>query len=156
MRRLRTHRSTCLQKWVGDDPSRAVMELVEIHDTDSCRDPEIRDRVVHSPKARHTQHYVVKNAEEEIAFLALDLIPHADYLVLYEVFVPQSLRNMGIGSQLLREVDTFAQTRGYAKITLRPSPLAPGYSAANLAKWYKARGYQERVECPTELEKSLR
>lgn len=62
---------------------------------------------------------------------------------------------MGVGSRLLKEVEFIAKNRGYEKVTLAPSPLDDGCSQAKLIRWYKSRGYEERPECASELEKSV-
>jgi GNAT superfamily N-acetyltransferase len=127
----------------------------EVADTMTCRDPEIRGRMAQSPKARHTQHYIVTEDDVEVGFLSLDLIPRVDYLVLYEIYVPKRLRRKGIGSRLIQEVESIARSHGYARVTLSPSPLDTDYSATTLINWYKARHYQERADYPAELEKNV-
>jgi GNAT superfamily N-acetyltransferase len=90
-----------------------------------------RARVLDSPKARYTKQFAVREDGSEVAFLALDLIPETDYLVLYEIFVPSEFRRRGIGSRLLGKVEYFAKSLGYERITLFPSPLDSGYPNYN-------------------------
>jgi GNAT superfamily N-acetyltransferase len=132
-----------------------AMEIIEITAPEDGAYPELRARAVTSTKARHTHHYIIRDGDEEIAFLSLDLIPSVNYLVLYEVFVPQELRRRGIGSKVLREVEELAKRRGYEKITLTACPLDDDFSEDELVGWYKKRGYTESPDCPDKLEKWL-
>jgi GNAT superfamily N-acetyltransferase len=133
----------------------AMIRLVEIKAGEHCSDTELHARMSQSHKARHTHHYVATQAGVEVAFLALDQIPDVDYLILYEIFVGQNHRRRGIGSRLLSEVEALAAALGYKKITLSPSPLEQGLPEAKLIAWYKDRGYFDRPDCPTELEKDI-
>jgi GNAT superfamily N-acetyltransferase len=104
---------------------------------------------------RYTKQFAVREDGSEVAFLALDLIPDTDYLVLYEIFVPSELRRQGIGLRLLGEVENLARSLGYEKVTLFPSPLDSGYPESKLVAWYRRHGYATRPDCPTELEKRV-
>ena len=132
-----------------------MVQLVELDGNERCDDLELHARMLQSPTARHTHHYVAMDDGSEVAFLARDQIPDVDYLVLYEIFVRSGCRGRGIGSCLLREVDRLAAALGYEKITLSPWPLEQGYPEAKLIAWYERNGYVERPDCPTELEKSI-
>jgi GNAT superfamily N-acetyltransferase len=133
----------------------AMIRLVELGANQRCCDAELQARMLQSPKAPHTHHYVAIEDGSEIAFVALDRIPDVDYLVLYEIFVRPDCRGKGLGSRLLGEVEGVAKALGYDKITLSPWPLEQGYSEEKLVAWYKRHGYAERPDCPTELEKSI-
>lgn len=112
-------------------------------------------RAKESPKSPRTRHYRAIENGTEIGFLSLDIIPGVDYLVLYELFVPTSLRRQGVGSRLLEEVEKMAVGLGYVQVNLTPWPLEDGISEEELIRWYKARGYSERPDCPDELQKTL-
>jgi GNAT superfamily N-acetyltransferase len=131
------------------------MEMFEISAPEDCAHPELRERAATSPKARNTHHYVIREGDDEIAFLALDLNPSVDYLVLYELFVPKELQGRGIGTQLLRKVDDIARGLNYERITVSPWPLDDHQSEDELIEWYRKRGYSERPDFPQELEKWL-
>lgn len=133
----------------------AMIQLVELGAGEHCCDSKLQARMLESPKARHTHHYVARENGSEVAFIALDQIPGVEYLVLYEMYVRPECRGRGIGWRLLGEVESLATALGYAKITLSPWPLEKGYPEAKLVAWYKRRGYVERSDCPTELEKSI-
>src|SRR5215210_626725 len=105
-----------------------MMAIRKICSPQEPRHQELRTRAMISSKARYTEHYVVDEDGEEVAFLSLDRIPHVDYLVLYEIFVPPVLRHQGIGSRVLMEVERIAQEHAYEKITVTPSALEPGHS----------------------------
>lgn len=132
-----------------------MIELYEICAGENCQNVQLRARVSESPRARYTKQFGVREDGSEVAFLALDLIPEADYLVLYEIFVPHELRRRGIGSRLLAEVERFAKSLGYERVMLFPSSLDPAYLEVKLVAWYKNHGYVPRPDCPTELEKRV-
>lgn len=133
----------------------AMIQLVERGVDEHCCDPSLQARMLESPKARHTHHYLAIENGSPVAFVALDQIPGVEYLVLYEMYVRPECRGRGIGSKLLDEVEAVATALGYAKITLTPSPLEKGYPESNLIAWYKKHGYLERPDCPTEMAKSI-
>lgn len=130
-----------------------MIELHEIGAGENCQNAQVRARVLESPKARYTKQFAVRESGSEVAFLALDLIPETDYLVLYEIFVPSELRRRGIGSRLLGEVESLAKSLGYESVALFPSPLDSEYPESKLIAWYRSHGYVPRPDCPTELEK---
>ncbi len=82
-----------------------MIELTEIHAIDQCTDLEIRQRMLSSKKAKFTKHFIARKNGDEIGFLAVDIIPSVDYLVLYELFVPSRVRGLGLGVSLVGEVE---------------------------------------------------
>lgn len=131
------------------------MELRELTSSEQTSSDAIRERARVSSKARHTRQYAVIENDQEVAFLSLDMVPGSEYLVLYEMFVLSDARQRGIGSQLLLAVENLARLLGYEKVALSPWPLEDTSAQADLINWYKGRGYRERPECLTELEKSV-
>ncbi|WP_338832615.1 GNAT family N-acetyltransferase [Bradyrhizobium sp. 27S5] len=131
------------------------MQLAEIGAATTPANPDIRRRMASSTKARSTKHYVANHDGVEVGFVAVDAIPEADYLVLYELFVIERFRGSGLGALLLAEVERFANILGYERVILFPKPLEPPFPAERLVAWYKRNGYSERSDCPSELEKTL-
>jgi GNAT superfamily N-acetyltransferase len=132
-----------------------MIELREVGAGENCRNAQVRARVLDSPKARYTKQFAVREDGSEVAFLALDLIPETDYLVLYEIFVPSEFRRQGVGSLLLGKVEYLARSLGYERITLFPSPLDSGYPKCKLIVWYRSHGYAPRPDFLAELEKRV-
>jgi GNAT superfamily N-acetyltransferase len=132
-----------------------MVELVEAGDVTPSRPTDIRQRMACSPKAKFTKHYVATHEGFEIGFVAMDIIPEADYLVLYELFILASFRGRGLGALVLTEVERFASRLEYLCVTLYPSPLEPHFPAERLVAWYRRHGYAQRKECPLELEKRM-
>lgn len=130
----------------------ALLELANLESVDSF---EIRKRSEASSKSQHTKQYFIVENDLEVGFLSLDIRPNVDYLVLYEIFVLQKYRCQGVASRTLAEVEQFAKSLKYKKITLSPSPLENEQSKPELICWYKKRGYVESQECPSELEKYI-
>jgi GNAT superfamily N-acetyltransferase len=130
-----------------------MVELVEVQPDGPCHDPEIRQHMSSSKKARFTKHFIARQDGNYVGFVAIDKNPGVDYLVLYELFVSKRLRGAGLGASLLDEVEKWAASEGYERVTLFPSPLELGFPAARLVAWYKRHGYTERPDFPSELEK---
>jgi ribosomal protein S18 acetylase RimI-like enzyme len=116
---------------------------------------ELRTRAERSTKARHTRHFLARRDDCEVGFISLDFVPNATYLVLYELFVLAEYRCMGVGTELLRQIENIANEHGYNEVFTNPSPLEPQISAAHLIRWYEKRGYERRPDFPTELRKTL-
>lgn len=131
------------------------MTLLEITRSEVVANLAIRERVEASSKSLRTKQYAVLENGLEVAFLSLDIRPNVEYLVLYELFVPKEYRRQGIASQVLKDVEGVAKSLEYKKVTLNPSPLEKEHTKAELISWYKKRGYIERQECPSELEKCI-
>jgi len=113
------------------------MVIAEIGAATTPANPDIRRRMASSTKARSTKHYVANHDGVEVGFVAVDAIPEADYLVLYELFVIERFRGSGLGALLLAEVERFANILGYERVILfpnrsnrhfRPSASWPGIS----------------------------
>lgn len=114
---------------------------------------EIRNRATSSSKTKNTKHYVAKENGNEIGFVSIDVNPNVEYLVLYEIFVPHSIRKKGYGSMLLAEVETIAKNLKYKKVTVNPVPFEGSYLKSKLIQWYKRNGYCEMTSCTGELAK---
>jgi len=131
------------------------MALLEIANPENITTVAIRKRAEASSRSLHTKQYVVVENGLEVGFLSLDIRPKVDYLVLYELFVPEEYRCRGVASRTLIETEKFAKSLEYKKVTLNPSSLENEYPKSKLINWYKKRGYIERQECPSELEKCI-
>jgi GNAT superfamily N-acetyltransferase len=92
---------------------------------------------------------------EEKAFVSIDHREDLNSIVLYELFVPESLRGKGIGRHVLNCIEKFASRRNYDRIVLVPEPLDGGVEKQRLVRWYKRAGYADRPDSRGELEKLL-
>lgn len=133
--------------------------FTEIQSADSFASPELKTRANESSKSRLTRHYRVDLNGDEVAFLSLDRCMGPLYdisiMVIYEIYVLPGLRDCGIASAILSEVERIAVNDGYRIIRLRPSPLGYCMPAAELEQWYIRRGYNWNPEVPDEMEKHL-
>jgi GNAT superfamily N-acetyltransferase len=119
------------------------MELRPITDPEKVVNREIRRRAKEGSKAAPTRHFVAIENGEEVAFVSLDIFPHPqEFLVLYTLVVPKSIRLKGFGSRVLMEVERLAKEWKYAKVLLRPKPLDKSWSSRRLERWYSNRGYK--------------
>ena len=127
--------------------------LEDVANPEALVNEEIRIKAISSSKAKNTKHYVAKEYENEIGFVAIDAHPNVEYLVLYEVFVPRNLRKKGYGSMLLAEVESMAKNFKYRKVIVNPEPFERDYPKSRLIEWYKRHGYREMASGTGALEK---
>jgi len=115
----------------------------EIHSAECLESTELKVRAIKSSKSPKTKHYRVIVDGIEAAFLSLDRWPEpqVSQMVVYEIFVPSSMRRKGIASAVLAEVELLAIKEGFQKMHLRPEPLDSETSKAELIEWYSRRGY---------------
>ena len=104
---------------------------------------ELRNRATDSSKPAATTHYRAVEGDEEVAFVALDVLPGRQFIVLYEVFVRSDRREQGIGLRVMSAVEAHAREQGFRQIKLRPHPLDQSNSAEELRQWYTRQGYAE-------------
>ena len=87
--------------------------------------------------------FVAIEEGREVAFVSLGIFPLLQQpLVLYTLAVPTLLREKGIGSRVLGEVERLAKKWGYSKVLLRPKSLGERWSNERLREWYSKRGYK--------------
>lgn len=115
-----------------------MMQLVAL-DKEHCETPELLQRVTKIVKSKNTSCYVTIRNGQEVAFLALDRLPQ--HLVIYELFVPSSLRRSGVGTAVLAEIERIAVEEGFLSIRVTPSPLDEHLTREELIQWYSQRGY---------------
>jgi len=118
---------------------------------------ELKARAIKSTRSPKTMHYRVFTDGAEIAFLSVDRWPEAEFnlIVVYEIFVPRSLRRKGIGSAVLAEIEQLATKEGFQRVHLKPCPLDSDITSAELAEWYEKRGYSWDPLVPGNMEKHL-
>lgn len=129
--------------------------MLEKIKNDKISNVEILNRVKESSKSKNTEQFVFKVNEQELGFISVDKIEGVDYLVLYEIFIPISLRGCGYGTKLLGEVEILAKKLGYKKIVLFPEPFEKNISKILLIEWYQKNGYNLMSTETRELEKKL-
>jgi hypothetical protein len=138
------------------------MNLTEITSATKILNLEIRLRAQDSGPGQYTHQFIAHGDREELGFLAADLREDIEAFVLYEVFVPISLRERGIGSELLRTAEAIAKKLGFGRVFVYPQAFEERSSSgrhrrtAELVEWYKRRGYLPRPDCEGELFKRLR
>lgn len=130
------------------------IEIQEIQSADKIRSTVLRERAKPCG-ARITRCFIAACNGIEVAFIALDCWRVPQPLVLYELYVDPKVRNRGIGSRVLAEVEVLATRMGYTKLLLRPKPLDDTYSRPELVEWYQRRGYDWSDEECEELQKHL-
>jgi GNAT superfamily N-acetyltransferase len=119
------------------------MQLTPITDPECAMNEEIRRCAKDGSKNVVTKHFLAIENSVEVAFVSLDIFPPSQQpLVLYTLVVPKSLREKGVGSRVLAEVERLAKQWKYAKVLLRPKSLDERWSNERLREWYSKRGYQ--------------
>lgn len=107
---------------------------------------DLRQRALNNPQTEARLRYVVFRDVVEVAYLSFDLLPNADFLVLYELFVAKPFRRQGLGTEILRQAEAIAREHGRSRILIRPKPLALDISREQLQLFYQERGYQPVTE----------
>jgi len=119
------------------------LELRPITDPDKILNEQIRRCAKDGSKAAATEHFVAIENGSEVAFVSLDIFPPSQQpLILYTLVVPKSLREKGVGSRVLAEVERLAKLWKYSRVLLRPKSLDNGWSDERLREWYSKRGYK--------------
>jgi GNAT superfamily N-acetyltransferase len=124
-----------------------MIELQELTFAEQAANGEVRERARTSSKRPCTRHYSVLVNDEEVGFVALDIVPGIECLILYEIFVPKGMRRNGLGSRLLIRVESLAREMGYPKISLTPWPLEPCFPESQLIRLACCRFRRHRVRC---------
>ena len=134
------------------------IKLVEIDNSTTLANRELRSRCTQSSKSLKTTHYIAYDSDTEVAFVSIDRWPEASIncLVLYEIFVPSELRGTGIGSHVLQYIEKVALQERYDLIRLYPQPLDKHTDPTKLANWYHKNGYKARPDISRELVKCLK
>jgi hypothetical protein len=130
-----------------------MTNLIRIEKGFAIQSAEIRRRHAHLRPSRLTVSYVGLDSGREVAFVALDWWP--EFVALYELYVPVGLRNVGVGTAVLKEVERFAVQEGCSALHLLPSPLDESTSRDSLTRWYSKRGYKAHPKAPEEMIKSF-
>jgi GNAT superfamily N-acetyltransferase len=133
------------------------MELVLLAKPEDAVTEPIQERAKESSKGQLTKQYAVWENGEEVALLSLDYYPRDEYpewkyprdkfprldrLDIYEIFVPEQLRNRGIGTRILALAEQYARELGLRKTQLHAKPLFNTRTQEEMIDWYKRRGYQ--------------
>jgi len=108
---------------------------------DEIRDSQIRTRDTASSKNVFTRHYLATEGGSEVGFLSIDIIPNVKHFVIYEIFVPSTLRRRGVGTQLLEAAEKMADGLGYQSTLLVPKTLDQEFGQRALEDWYSRQGY---------------
>jgi GNAT superfamily N-acetyltransferase len=115
--------------------------------------PELRAIARHSKRGPRTTWYRVLVDGREVAFVAIDRLRR--HVVLLQIFVPRHLRGKGIGSRVLRTVESLARSEGYDSVRVWPRPLDRSVDPASLGRWYGQRGYRPMPDSAGDMEKRV-
>lgn len=120
--------------------NKSDIRLEEIHNV-KLTNPEIKQRHEQSVLSRITHHFVLLEANKDVAFISLDICLDYDHVIIYELFVPRSLRHQGYGGKTLSVIEEYSHTLGFKKLKLLARPLEAGYLQKDLFKWYEKHGF---------------
>lgn len=123
------------------------IQLYEVSDHSEFRSLPLRERASVSSKNDITKHYLAMSDGQDIAFVALDIPKHKDYLCVYELLVDPPHRSCGFGAAIIRKCQSLAAQGGFKKICLIPRPIEAGGSEEKLRAWYGKLGF---IQCPNQ------
>lgn len=117
------------------------MELVQVRDARELSTEPPQKRMRSAPSSPVTTLFKAVDDGEEVAFVAIDLWPTTDTLVLYELFVHPARRGAGVGTAVLVAVEEYTRSIGRTRVVLKAHPLDTSIGEDDLIKWYERRGY---------------
>jgi GNAT superfamily N-acetyltransferase len=79
----------------------------------------------------------------EVAFVALDMPEHKNYLCVYELLVEPKCRRRGYGAAIINHCQQLAIRGGFKTISLIPRPIEVGGTEAKLRAWYSKFGFSQ-------------
>ena len=117
---------------------------------------ELRERAKRSPITDKRLCLLVLHNKKEVGYLAFDLWPSKDYIVIYELYIIPEYRRKGIGTIVMKKAEKIAAEFGNLSIHLRPEPLSRKISKEQLIEWYRKQGYSPLADNPDLFVKELR
>ena len=133
------------------------MKLVFLKSPENATTEGIRERARVTSKGSLTKLYAAWEDGQEVALLSLEYYPHDEFpeskyprseypqtarLAIYELYVPEHLRERGIGTRALAAAERHARELGLSKTHLTAKPLFNTHTQEELIDWYKRRGYE--------------
>jgi GNAT superfamily N-acetyltransferase len=115
--------------------------------------PDLQVQADANPLAPGRKQYRVQVDQQEAAYLSFDMF-WGDQLNLYEIFVAESFRGQGVGSECIRFAVDLARELGKPRVTVRPTPLS-GQSKDDLIACYVRSGFVPAKDAPELLEIAL-
>lgn len=103
--------------------------------------PELRSRDARSLRRAFTRHFLATEAGSEVGLISVDLLPAAERLILYEIFVSTALRVQGIGAKLLWAAEEMAKGLSFELMLLVSKSLDKGFEQQALEDWYARQRY---------------
>ncbi len=116
---------------------------------------ELKERAERNPITDKRHCLLVLLNQKEVGYLAFDLWPSKDYIVIYELFIIPEYRRKGIGTIAMKKAEKIASEYGNLSIHIRPEPLSREISKEKLIGWYRQLGYFPLVDNPDLFVKEL-
>ena len=129
--------------------------LKELKTNDVIQSNELKIRETESTKSKKTTHYLGVSQGKEVAFVSIDRWPELDQFVLYELYIPKSLRRKGVGKLVLTEIEFIAKKEGFHSVKLKPHPLDSDINERDLIAWYQYLGYCQDTSANGDLIKKI-
>lgn len=124
------HASTALQ---GDHVSIAKVSCIE--------DAFLQSRLI-AGRRPGTSEYLACSKGAEVGLLIFEEYPNHAFGLIYEVFVLEPYRRLGIGLQLLKHAEELARNKGFSSVRLQAKSLDRlNVSDQALMQWYGKNGY---------------
>ena len=118
------------------------MELVEVTNKEQISNTHIRDQFAASTPMIYSRRFLAAESGAEVGFLHAEFWPvEEDRFVIYEIFVPASLRRRGIGTWLLAAAEEMARDLGHKSVLLVPRAGDATFDQRRLEEWYASKGY---------------
>jgi GNAT superfamily N-acetyltransferase len=118
------------------------MKLVEVTNKEQISNTHIRDQFAASKPMIYSRRFLATESGAEVGFLHTEFWPVVEErFVIYEIFVPTSLRRRGIGTWLLAAAEEVARDLGHKSVLLIPKAMDETFDQQRLKEWYASKGY---------------
>jgi GNAT superfamily N-acetyltransferase len=131
------------------------MKFVEVEETHAVNHPLLRERV-EKGKRSGTREFLAFFDGVEAGLLIFEHFPNNSLGFVYEIYVLEQFRAMGIGNQLLSLAETVALDSGCTTLRLTARSLDQEFiNDENLMSWYGRKGFIRDSSDPGGMQKSL-
>lgn len=131
------------------------MNFVEVKETHAVNHPFLRERA-EKGKRSGTREFVALIDGVEAGLLVFEHFPNDFLGFVYEIYVLEEFRAMGVGNLLLSRAETVALDSGCKTLRLTARSLDQEFiNDENLMSWYGRKGFIRDASDPGGMQKKL-
>jgi GNAT superfamily N-acetyltransferase len=131
------------------------MNSVKVEETNAVNHPILRERVERG-KRSGTREFVALIGGVEAGLLIFEHFPCHSVGLVYEIYVLEKFRAMGVGNQLLSQAETVAVDSACKTLRLTARSLDQEFiDDDSLISWYGRKGFSRDASTSGEMQKNL-